>query len=502
MGRKITIPHYVNLGGLKLRSSDTLLGPNDAQIADNVIFRIWGEIQQRDGFASRLSSPTAGDKVRVIHQHVERASNAKTRLILRADTISIISGTTETPLETGLTDSDLLGASAQLFDDSIICTGEENPRAYTGIGLSTVDTQSFNPQWCVSFNNYMVYGGDKNLPQRLVFSALGDAKNVNSNEDFIDVLDAGQKLTGAFVLFNSLFVTSIDSITKIDGSDFQAESPGFDAVVRTIWKGTGSVNHQSITVAHDRAYFLGQFGIYKFDARTVQNISDEIEPFISKSLNRTKITNSVSVHSEDENAVIISVPSSNGETPDTHFIYHYEEQLQVWSKWVGFETSYWYAMEESGDYPVIWHGGFNGQVYRHGGEIDDDGVAIRYHYKGGWEHLNSPEKRFIPKHIMPIVRGVSGDTFTANVYTNYASSPTSGFPKTLILPAVGPIWGAVTWGAFIWGGPFNQYIPTVGIPATVARNYSIEFIHESLGKRFTITGWTSAVIMKGLSDGS
>ena len=508
MGQKIEIPHYTNLGGLVLRKSDVLISGKEAQIADNVLFRTWGEVDQRSGFRAQITSPVSTDKVRVIHQHVERGSNAKTRLLLRGSNIVKLVGNVETVLETGLASSALLGASEQLFDDSVICTGADQPRAFNNtLGLTTIDTGTFLPQWCIKYANYMVYGGDENLPQRIVFSSLGDAKVVNENSDFIDILDADQKITGAFTLFNSLYITSIGSITKIDGSDFTASSPGFNAQVTTLWKGDGSVNHQSITVAHDRAYFLGRYSIYEFDGRSVKDISELIEPFFREDMNRSAIEAAVSIHDEENNVMVMSVPSLSTSQPDTHFVFHYEEQLRVWSTWSGFTTSYWYKMDEDGEFPIPWHGSFDGQVLRHGGEIDDfptvagAGTAIKLQYQAGWEVVNTPSKRFIPKHIMPIVRGDITDTFTVEVFTNY--STVVHLTKTVTIPTLGAVWGAVTWGSFVWGGgAVTDYVSKVGVPATVAKNYSIKFTHESLGKKFTLVGWSAVVVLKGLTDGA
>ena len=128
MGTKQKIPYYVNLGGLNLRTNDPLLQGNEAQVADNVIFKTWGEISQRDGFAAQIAAPATGDKIRVIHQHVERASNVKTRLLVRGSRITKLVDDTETVLDSSLTSSTLLGASAQLFDDSVICTGADEPQ--------------------------------------------------------------------------------------------------------------------------------------------------------------------------------------------------------------------------------------------------------------------------------------------------------------------------------------------------------------------------------------
>lgn len=510
MATKQKIPYYTNLGGLNLRVNDPLLKASEAQVADNCVFQTWGGITQRGGFKAQIISPVTTDKIRVIHQHVERATNIKTRLLVRGTNITKLVSGVETVLDSTLTNSTLLGASAQLFDDSVLCTGADEPRSFnSSTGVNTIDTQGFKAQWCVSFANYMVYGGDPDLPQRIVFSALGDAKTVNSSADFIDILDADQKITGAFVLFNSLWVTSIGTITKIDGSDFTASSPGFDAQVRTIWRGDGSVNHQSITVAHDRAYFLGRFSIYEFDGRTVKEISELIQPFIVNDLNRTVTESAVTVHDQRENLIIISVASGNTSMPDTHFAYHYETALLVWSKWTGFTTTYWYEMEEAGEFPVIWHGDNNGQTLRHGDEVDDifdtaetNVLAVDFRYKTGWQHLNGPAQRFLLKQIYPIVKGTALDTIDLFVFRNYSAAPHTGFPITLTIPQNGPIWGAVIWGSFIWGGPDDDYMPTVGVQAAVWRNYAIEYRHQTVGETITIVGWTTSVIPKGLTDGN
>jgi hypothetical protein len=508
MGRKTVIPKYTNLGGLILQKNDPLLEGNEAMVADNVIFSDkWGMLRQRTGFNARLGSPVTGDRIRLIHQHVDRQSGAKTRLIIRGNTISRILDANEFELDTGLSPfSNVLGASAQLFDDSILCTGADQPRVFNTLGLNTIDTGDFEPQWCLTYANYMVYGGDSTLPQRIVFSALGDATSVEPLVNFIDILGSG-KLTGAFTLFNSLYVLSIDTITKIDGSDFTAESPGFDAQVRSIWKGTGSVNHQSITVVHDRAYFLGRYGVYEFDGRQVVEISDVVQNFFTDRLNRSVIDSTVSVHDEENNLVIFSIPSVNSSVPNTHVVYHYEAALVVWSSWSDFTSSFWYEMEETGDFPIIWHGDENGQVFRHGQEADDNFIinvptAIKFRYKTGWQHLNGPAKRFIPKHFYPIIDGIAADTFTIGFFTNYGSGFAAGFPKVITIPSDGPIWGVDIWGEFTWGGSEAQYADTIGISASVIRNFALEFTHEAVGKKFAIIGWTTTVIAKGLTDGS
>ena len=291
------------------------------------------------------------------------------------------------------------------------------------------------------------------------------------------------------------------------GSDLQSTSPGFNAAIRTIWEGDGSVNHQSIVVAHDRAYFVGRYGVYAFDGRTVKEISETINPIFTSGINRIEIENSTSIHDNERNIVILSVPSVSSSRADLHLVYHYEPALEVWSTWSGFVVSYWYGMAEDGEFNVKWHGSYEGQLYRHGGEADDNfdaGVptAIKMRYKTGWEHVNGPAKRFIPKHFMPIVRGSATDTFTTKFFIDYSNTESSGFPFVTTIPSIGPIWGVVTWGQFIWGGPDSDYTITIGIPASVARNYAVEFEHESVGKKFILVGWTTVVIAKGLTDGS
>lgn len=497
---KTIIPYYQNLGGFVKRKSDTLVTGQEAQIAENILFASLGSVKQRPGFISKLASPS-GDKIRVIHQHIERLTNKKTKLLVRGTNITkVINDTTEEILDSSLAISGTIGASAQLFDDSILCTGQDQARAFNSQGLEEIDMQGFKPQWCIPFNNFMVYGGDNENPLRIVFSALGDAKTVVSNRDFIDILDAVPRLTGAFVLFNSLWVTSIDTITKIDGSDFQVGSTGFDARVRTIWRGTGAVSHQAITVAHDRAYFLGQYGIYEFDGRQVTDISLSIEPIFKTLINTRNIAETVSVHDEENNIVIMSMPALSSNLPDFHLVYHYDLGFKIWSLWKDFEVTYWEAIEEDGEYPILWHGKTDGQLYRHGGEVDDDGVAVKFKYKTGWETGGKPESRFLLKHILPIVKGIANDTFNIKVFINYGPDPNTDFPKVLTVPLTGPLWGVPNWGAFNWGGAESQYVDTVGIQASVARNYSIEFTHESLGKRFELIGWSTVVIVKGLTN--
>ena len=501
---KETIPYYQTLGGLVTRKSDTLVTGNEAMVAQNTIFDVWGAQRQRDGSANLLAAKT-GNRERLIFQHQERLTQEKTMLVVDGVNVSKKVGTSLTILASDFTPSDELCTADQLFDDTIICSGLDAPKIFNLNGLADLDT-TFRPQWCINYKNFMFYGGDPALPLRLGVSALGDAKQLNINNDFIDILDAGPFLTGAFILFNSLWITTVKDIIKIDGSDFQASSAGFDAQVRTVWRGSGAVNHQTITIAHDHAYMVGKYAVFQFDGREAIDISSQITPFFINDLNKSKVTRAASVHDEENNVVILSVPSPAGGDLDTHLIYHYEEPLKSWALWNGFSASCWASIDEAGEFPFIHHGTPGGQINRHSkddiDDIDDDGVAIAidWQYRSGWETGGEPEKRKLFKFLYPIVIGQPDDTFDVSVFFDYEQGAHTGFPVTVTIPTTGPVWGVPNWGAFNWGGADAAYVAKIGSQARVARNFSYLFKHKTLGRRFQLTGWTTVVVPKGFAQ--
>jgi len=498
MARKISVPHYQNLGGLNTRVSVASVTNEEAIIADNCYFPEPGAIDQFPGFADILATPSA-DEIRLIFQHVDRLTQAKTKLVVTGQRLEKQSGDLFTEqLWDSFVDSDKLCTAAQLFDDTIICTGEDAPLIFNNQGVDFIDTD-FRPQICIRFNNYMIFLKDKTNPYRIAFSSLGDAKILNENLNFEEITDIGP-LTGAFVLHNSLYVTSLTGLKKIDGSDLQATSPTYDFRSISVLIDEGSVNHHSIVVAHNRAYWLGMYGYYEYGGGLeAEPISWNIRPVFRDGVNRLHLDKAVAYHDQEKNLVVISVPSAFSTTNDEHYCFHYEKEIRGWTVLKGFEVSYWAQIEETGNFPITWHGRAGGQIGRHGNQPDYGSVAVAFCYQSGWMAGKEPQLRKIMKHIIPIIKGTGLDTFDVTLFTDFDIQENTGFPKTITIPALGPLWGTPDWGAFEWGGPLAELVEAIGVPASIARTWSVKFAHESLGKRFKVTGWNTIIIPKGLT---
>jgi len=507
MAYKRKIPHYNLVGGLNLDSSSTQVNQSEALINRNCIYSEnggIGAVDQRDGF-DHFTTVQAAEKIRNVGKYRRINTFEETFVVLHGKNISKIKpdGTLET-LTSSLTNSDLPGTTAQLNNDFVICNGKDKPWFYNdgGIEQSKAD---FTPLWCFPFAKHMFYGGSAESPANIFNSEFGNARLITPKRDFLPIGDI--ECTGGFTLYNSAYFTTETSLYKLDGSNFKADDPGYDARLIQMEVDDGSVNFSSIIVVKNKAYFLGQYGIYSFDGNNTIRVSKQIHPILTNQLSREHIDKIVCYHDKEAQVIVWSIPQLSNSSNTLHLNYHYnitdENGIGRWSTSDGFEASCWYQPKEKDGFPIPFHGDSDGWISIHTGQVDDTNaaeakVAVDFDYRQGWETIHL-SKRNIMKHIIPTVKIDGTTTVTVSLFVNYEETPHTGFPKAISVSPLGTLWNSgALWNAFNWGSRTVTFMKSVGIAKKVARNWSVRIQHKELARRFRLVGWETVIIQKGL----
>lgn len=173
----------------------------------------------------------------------------------------------------------------QMFDPShkggsdilVICTGDGGPYAYDGSSLYTLPsgpTIITGARWCKLINAVLFFGGFESEPNLIVASYV----NQPENEPGYNTFSMSSSVVGLGVigegLQTTLAVGTVRGITLISG--FTPDS----FIVQEIVSLDGVQAGASMICVDGVLYFIGNYGIYRYDGQSFNEISRKVRPWI------------------------------------------------------------------------------------------------------------------------------------------------------------------------------------------------------------------------------
>lgn len=313
-----------------------------------------------------------------------------------------VSGSSETAIYTGLT-ADKFVQFTEYDDGSgteilIMCNGTDVPLYYDGTTCTTITfTDDASPIWddarpqgaTVNRGN-IYYWGDPTHPHRVYKPRPDTYNNFDNTTSTVDAFDVdagfGGVLTGLKTLTDNIVIVYKErAIRRLSGST-PFGSSGDPLELRPISDEFGCIAPRSIVQVGVDQYFLSESGLRRL--KPVQDYGD-IDPQtptypiqeVMDGLNYTStvIKNACAIFHKPSKQVWLSVP--NGSSTTNNLIIHHDVVTGSNELRRDDDITASCLAEIS---RKIYHGGYNGQVYKHGDTYNYHGTTIDASWESKW----------------------------------------------------------------------------------------------------------------------
>jgi len=210
-----------------------------------------------------------------------------------------------------------------------------------------------------------VWAKNPNNPDETVFSEDGSIYQF-PDENAFAIKPEGQDergLTAYLARRDELGVGKRDMLAKIVGDSDE------DFAVITVVVGVGPVSQESVVVIQDVAYFLGEEGVYKWDAQGVECVSDaKVRDWFTSDtyFARSEFENAVAHYDPQLNAYVLGLAAVGSTTVDRWV--HYDLETKTW--WgphkTGLSVSFgsMALIENANDIALPVFGASDGRIYK------------------------------------------------------------------------------------------------------------------------------------------
>jgi hypothetical protein len=331
-----------------------------------------------------------------------------------------------------------------------------------------------NGRYLLYYKNHMYMAGDPNAPWRLYMSAQGDPTTWPAL-NYIDFPDGKGGITGLAQLGDSIVVFKEQGVFILKGSD-----PSNYVVVSTFAGQRGAVSHWSIVRIPNGLVFLARDGVWLFDGKKFELISDKIQGSVNQ-WNQSQLQNAVAF--EYDHKYWLSVPEGTGQTTNNY--------TYVFSYLYGWWTRYDIPMQSCAVYtnpnPTPYFADTNGNLLQAENGDNDNGEPIDAYLVTKNFDFGSPAHLKSFKQIFCFAEATTGNydltlTFIEDFGVNTKTT-------TLPLPTQsGTQWGNFLWGAADWGGKGNIASISTNVPGQ-ARYIQFKLENNGANQPFTFLGW-------------
>ena len=275
-------------------------------------------------------------------------------------------------------------------------------------------------------------------PQRLRWSAVGNPESYPS-ENFMDLVEGADWLSGLAILGNYLVVFKERSIYLLYyvGGYWQFKQ-------EMVVGGIGNIAPFSLGNLGDEILFLGPDGVYAFNGRNADNITDDNIKDIIDNLNPTAKFYSYGLIVEEKHQYWLAVPYGESETNDKLLVYDYF--LGSWS-WHDIPAGVFGYYNLEGDLtigelegtigdlqgrigdrfllanaPINLIGGYDGYIYKVGEGQVDDGVTYTRYWVSKWFNFDAPHRVKTVSRLQPFLHNERGGSIDISIGTDFKDS--------------------------------------------------------------------------------
>lgn len=452
----LSIPNP-GINGLNFESSQAILGPEWATIADNMVFDNTGRLASRKG-SRRINASTCSEDIVQIHEYID-ATATKT-IILATDTkIYKVSGTTLTDISGTATinkgnwkfvnfNGKCVGF--QQYHDPIVLSSTSS--TFAKISLSGTNQPSANVDEVVAIGGrlYVIDQTDI-LASDSLDETSWNTVAVDLTANWLYGMDTGVALAefnGNLVIFGKNNIVIYSDPYDPTASDFiKIESIG----------GVGCIARDSIQEIRGDLWFLSAGGVMPL-GRVIQEKSMPIGE-ISKNIRLHLIGE---VNEEDSSRIRSTYSQENGfyllALPNVQEIYCFDTRISLGdgsarvTKWDMKYTALCTATDQT------TYMGKSGYLVKYFGYLDDilydntGGSTYTVDYRSGWTDFGQEASGYlkIPKTINTKVLGANGQTLTT--YWAYDFDDLTTYTATATIPAaITAVYGTAVYGTATYG---------------------------------------------------
>ena len=488
-------------GMLNLRDAAYKLRPNEARDIRNIIASPSGEARLRGGY-DLWGDTKSGAPVRGIHRfytptlmHLLAASGTGIYVDTGSGTfIDVIAR--DLPEERRTPDQPHRFATWDYKQECYAVNGADAPIRWNGQEASVVPGAPVGAQHVLVYANRLWMGnlGYPGGPTTLRWSALGNPDEWPGE----NVLETSQPITGLLGGFGTtpsvwsqapagqLWIFEPGRIEVLIGDGGRETTLGF----RTVVDGIGCVAPNTLAVWGGYAFFLADDGVYRFDGRRVQSISDKLGKLLrdTPAYLRQKAWGAVS-----EGRYWLSIPTA--EASENSVIYVYDLMDGWWTRFTEIQAVSLFGTPgnptESLD--ILW-GDASGRVWRYRPDSREDarippnpGKPIVGYWKSG---VFIPEKGHIFqfRRLRFQIKTSEGDTWI-NYFVD--SNEASGSYQFSARTPAESRWDSMLWDQGLWASTRQERHVYKGDFPMRARGRAIEFELTMQGDG----GWQSLQVL-------
>lgn len=437
MAKLSTIYYEDYSGGLNNTASSRQIKRNEAAVLQNWDITTQGQLTRRDGLTQ--TGDTQGAAISGLHTFVR--TGGSNDIVLTEDTsLRYLNSTTFDELDSGFTaGNDFAFANEPINDNMFICN-EDNTlhywdRASVTLNSCLTDLGATVPHGNVlrwhknhmfTLNNATVSGTA--YPNRLYWSALGDATTWDTTNDFIEIPGNGRAITMAD-LGDSLVLFKERGIQYLEGwgdSDWRITASASN--VTNLDEQIGTVSPKGVTRVGNEVWFIDEEANIRritrtdFDAFRRDIISKKIRGTLD-TINKSYLHIAVAWTHNDK--VYFSVPTGSSTTNDTVLVFDILAAArtgeEAWTTYTGWSADFFTSYPVNDVYELYLANKTTKKVYKHSGK-DDDSTAISARYDGPKDAYNRTERHKRYKFGYLHGQGDSGSDIGI-----YASIDDSGF---------------------------------------------------------------------------
>lgn len=432
--------HYGFSGGLNTRDSITELGPRYLSDTRNIKYDPSGAAVTRGGYAKVTSSGALSSHA-VTSGKEFKLGTTTYNLAFSNQTMYKISAGAGSSMDTTAFTADTTFTFATLYANVYYCNGVEAARKWTGTGNASAmggSPPTAKYYTTSSTAQRLFAAGDTSNPQRLYFSALGNAEDWTTANDagFIDVLtEDGEAITGIKEINGVLAVFKTYTTHVLTGVDPKSFS------LKRVSSKVGCVAPYSIAASERELFCASSDGFYAFNGASFRRVSELILPSYRALASVTGIKGAIY-----KNTYVASVTVTT--SYDRLFVYDY--RISKEGAWTIHDShsanSLWEGVAGA---EKLYFGGPTGHVYQYDSGTTDDGSGVSWFFQTPWLSLKQPERKKKWKRIHVLAEPTGSYTISVTSFFDWSSSGPAA--QTINLSPSAALWGSFTWGSANWG---------------------------------------------------
>jgi hypothetical protein len=475
-GSQYSEAQFTGYAGLNNKYSNVEIADNEASDLLNVEFDAVGAIVKRKGYT--LVQNFGTQQINSIIPYYTSGGSRKLIITYGTSVVQYDPNTnTTTPITTTLNGNGLVFSGAIDTPHSKLYLVNGNSTD----GLMSWDGTNFtkvsgapNGKYLLYYKNHMYMAGDPNAPYRLYMSAQGDPTTWPAL-NYIDFPDGMGGITGLAQLGDSIIIFKEMGVYILKGSD-----PSNYVVVTTFSGQRGAVSHRSIVRIPNGLLFLARDGVWLFDGKKFELISDKIQGSVNQ-WNQSQLQSAVAF--EYDHKYWLSVPEGTGQTTNNYtYVFSY---LYGW--WTRYNIPMQACASFSAPNPTPYFADTNGNLMQAENGDSDNGAAIDAYLVTKNYDFGSPAHLKSFKQIFMFAQATSANyNLTMTFIEDFGASV-----KTTTLPLPyqqSTKWGQFQWGLANWGGSGAIASTSTNVPGQ-ARYLQFKVENNGANQPFTFLGW-------------